>query len=273
MFTGESAETARPNPDRDMTAAQSGRRRLALVSGGAGAIGAAICRQLNEDGWEVAIGYVTRERAEALADSLRTEALPVVTVPLDMQNSASIGSGVGDLLRDHGRIDSIVFVAGLARTSRFVDTTEADWNAEIAVNLLGPMLVTKLCLPLMIEAGHGTLVGITSEAAKFGDSGHASYSAAKAGLNSFFKTIVREHGRHGITASCVAPGPIDTPMMRYAYPTEEAAEQGIAKRSNLVPLKRMGTPDEVAAAVRFLCSDATFIAGEQLSVGGGVSMQ
>ena len=84
---------------------------------------------------------------------------------------------------------------------------------------------------------------------------------------------MREYGRHGIRASCVAPGPIDTPMLRYSFDTPEEAEQAIDKLRALVPLKRLGLPEEVAAAVRFLCSDATFVAGEQLSVGGGVTMQ
>lgn len=248
-------------------------RGLVLVSGGGGAIGSAICRGLHEEGWTVAIGYVTRNRAEELAASLNDDVAPALSIPLDMADSHSIHDGIDTLQRRFGMVDAVVFVGGLARTSRFVDTTDADWWAEIQVNFLGPMLVTKLCIPAMIEARRGTFVGITSEAAKFGDAGHASYSAAKAALNAFFKTVVREQGRYGVTASCVAPGPIDTPMMRYPYSSAEAAEEGIAKRSNLVPLKRMGTAEEVAAAVRFLCSDATFIAGEHLSVGGGVSMQ
>ena len=154
-----------------------------------------------------------------------------------------------------------------------MQTTEDDWWAEAQVNMIGPMLATKLCLPGMIEAGRGVFIGITSDSAKLGDVGHAPYAAAKGGLASFLKTIVREHGRHGIRAVSVAPGPIDTPMLRSTFDTPEEAEVAIEKMRRLVPLRRIGRPEEVAAAVRFLCSDSEYIAGEHLSVGGGVSMQ
>ena len=121
--------------------------------------------------------------------------------------------------------------------------------------------------------GTGAFVGITSDSAKVGDVGHAPYAAAKNGLASFFKTIVREYGRAGITASCVAPGPIDTPMLRGTFSSEAEAEVAIEKLRRLVPLRRLGTSEEVAAAVRFLCSDTDYVAGEHLSVGGGVTMQ
>ena len=248
-------------------------RGLALVSGGGGAIGADICRHLHADGWAVAIGYVSQERAVSLARSLHADDRPAVAVGLDMADAASIRSGVAELHERFGRIDAVVFNGGLSHSALFVDTTESDWWAEVAVNFTGPMLVTKLCLPAMLEAGQGVFVAITSEAAKVGDIGHAPYSAAKAALSSFFKTIVREYGRDGIRASSVAPGPIDTPMLRYSFDTPEEAEQAIDKLRALVPLERLGLPEEVAAAVRFLCSDGEFVAGEQLSVGGGVTMQ
>ena len=248
-------------------------RGLALVSGGSGAIGAAICRHLHADGWAVAIGYVSRDRAEELARSLDAEDRPAVTVALDLADRTSISSGVAQLHERFGRVDAVVFNGGLSHSAPFVDTCEEDWWAEVAVNFVGPMLVTKLCLPAMLEAGHGVFIGITSEAAKVGDLAHAPYSAAKAALNAFFKTLVREYGRRGIRACSVAPGPIDTPMLRYSFDTIDEAEQAITKLRALVPLKRLGLPDEVAAAVRFLCSDGEFVAGEQLSVGGGIAMQ
>jgi 2-hydroxycyclohexanecarboxyl-CoA dehydrogenase len=249
------------------------RRRLVLVSGGSGAIGAAICRRLHDEGWGVAIGYVSHERAEDLARSLHADDHPAVAVPLDLADSASIRSGVAELHASFGRVDAVVFNGGLSHSALFVDTTERDWWTELAVNFTGPMLVTKLCLPAMMAAGHGVFVGVTSEAAKVGDIAHAPYSMAKAALNAFFKTIVHEYGRRGIRACSVAPGPIDTPMMRYSFDTPEEADQAISKLISLVPLKRFGLPDEVAAVVRFLCSDGEFVAGEQLSVGGGISMQ
>jgi 2-hydroxycyclohexanecarboxyl-CoA dehydrogenase len=249
-----------------------GQLRLALVSGGSGAIGRAICEQLHDDGWIVAIGYVSQTRAEELAATLDTPDVPALAVPLNMSDPVSIRSGIDSLLDRFGRIDAAVFNGGIADTAPFVETTEDAWWAEVQVNMIGPMLATKLCLPGMIEAGRGVLIGISSDSAKVGDVGHAPYAAAKAGLTAFLKTIVREHGRHGVRASSVAPGPIDTPMLRGSFGTPEQAELMIDKLRRLVPLRRIGEPQEVAAAVRFLCSDGEYVAGEHLSVGGGVSM-
>jgi 2-hydroxycyclohexanecarboxyl-CoA dehydrogenase len=246
---------------------------VALVSGGSGAIGAAICRRLHDDGWAVAIGYVSRERAAALAASLHTEQAPSWPVSLDMRDPASIRAGVASLLADAGRVDAAVYNGGLSRTAPFVDTTEEDWAAEVAVNYLGPVLATRLLLPVMLENRGGTFVGITSEAAKVGDAGHAPYAAVKAALHAFFQTIVREYGRRGILANSVAPGPIDTPMLRYTFASPEQAERAIGKLRRLVPAGRLGEPAEVAEAVRFLVSDNSFAAGQHISVGGGVSMQ
>lgn len=250
----------------------SGPRGVALVSGGSGAIGASICRQLRDDGWGVAIGYVSRERAERLADDLHTAETPCWTVPLDMSDTRAVRAGVELLLGQVGPVGAAVFNGGLSGTAPFVETTEKDWAAEVAVNYLGPVLATQLLLPGMVALGHGSLVGITSEAAKLGDSGHAPYAAVKAALHAFFRTIVREYGRKGVIANCVAPGPIDTPMLRYTFNSEEEADRVIPLIRNLVPVNRLGEPDEVAAAVRFLVSDTTFVAGQHISVGGGVSM-
>ena len=255
-----------------MTRRGAGPRGVALVSGGSGAIGEAICRKLHGDGWAVAIGYVSRERAEALAASLHTDAVPSWPVPLDMRDSRSVRAGIDSLLTDAGRVDTAVYNGGLSRTAPFIETTEDDWATEIAVNYLGPVLATRLLLPAMLANNGGSFVGITSEAAKVGDAQHAPYTAVKAALHAFFRTIVREHGRQGILANSIAPGPIDTPMLRYTFSSPENAERAIGKLRRLVPVGRLGTPGEVAEAVRFLVSDSNFIAGEQISVGGGVSM-
>jgi 2-hydroxycyclohexanecarboxyl-CoA dehydrogenase len=250
----------------------AGPRGVALVSGGSGAIGEAICRRLHDDGWAVAIGYVSRERAEALAASLHTDGAPSWPVPLDMRDPGSVRSGVAGLLADAGRVDAAVYNGGLSRTAPFVETTEEDWAAEVAVNYLGPVLATRLLLPAMLDNKGGSFVGVTSEAAKLGDAGHAPYAAVKAALHAFFQTIVREYGRLGIVANSVAPGPIDTPMLRYTFASAEQAERVIGKLCRLVPVGRLGEPREVAEAVRFLISDNSFAAGQHISVGGGVSM-
>jgi NAD(P)-dependent dehydrogenase (short-subunit alcohol dehydrogenase family) len=255
-----------------MTRRGAGPRGVVLVSGGSGAIGEAICRRLHDDGWAVTIGYVSRERAEALAVSLHTDQAPSWPVPLDMSDPGSVRSGVAEFLADAGRVDAVVYNGGLSRTAPFLETTEEDWAAEAAVNYLGPVLATRLLLPVMLENHGGSFVSVTSEAAKVGDAGHAPYAAVKGALHAFFRTIVREYGRQGILANSVAPGPIDTPMLRYAFASPEQAEHVIGKLRRLVPAGRLGEPGEVAEAVRFLISESTFVAGQHISVGGGVSM-
>src|SRR5262249_38133551 len=154
---------------------------------------------------------------------------------LNMRDSGSIRSGIAGLLADAGRVDAVVFNGGLSRTAPFVETTEEGWAAAIAVNYLGPGLATPPPPPAIPQKQGGSFVGITSEAAKLGDAAHAPYAAVKAALHAFFQTIVREHGRQGILANSVAPGPIDTPMLRYTFNSPEQAEHAIGKLRRLVP--------------------------------------
>jgi NAD(P)-dependent dehydrogenase (short-subunit alcohol dehydrogenase family) len=246
--------------------------RTALVSGGSGAIGSAICRQLHEGGFTVVIGYNSKDRGEELARELDPKGKTSWAIPLDMSDRAQIRSSLTGLLGQLRTVDVVVFNAGKSKTARFVDTDEDQWAAEIQINYLGPVLATWLCLPAMLAAGGGRLIAITSEAAKVGDGSRATYSASKAALHSFFRTIVREYGARGILANSVAPGPIDTPMLRSAFGSPEKTEKALGKLRRLVPLDRLGEPEEVASVVRALAEDFSYIAGQQISVGGGVSM-
>ena len=183
------------------------------------------------------------------------------------RHSAPPGAGVPF---GHERADAGAGARDQARA--FLDTDEQQWRTTLAVNLVGPMLATQLCLPPMVRAGGGAIVAITSEAARVGDAGNAVYAAAKAGMTSFLRTIAREHGRDGVRANAVAPGPIDTSLLRHAFAADEAADAAIAKLTRLVPLRRLGRPEEVAAAVRYLVSEGTHVTGQHLGVGGGVVM-
>ena len=242
------------------------------MSGGSGDIGAAICRALHADGWGLAIGYVSRQRAESLAAELAGQGPPARAVPLDLTDRAGIRAGVASLLDTEGQVDALVLNAGWNQARPFLDTDEQQWSTTVAVNLVGPMLAVQMCLPAMVSAGGGAIVAITSEAARVGDAGNAVYAAAKAGLTSFLRTVVREHGRDGVRANAVAPGPIDTSLLRHAFADEAAADAAIAKLTRLVPLRRLGQPTEVAAAVRYLVSEGAHMTGQQLGVGGGVVM-
>lgn len=244
---------------------------LVLVSGGSGAIGEATCRLLHAHGWQVVIGYVNRARAQQLSDALSTDGLEVRIAPLDLSRPETVAAEVASILDVVGHVDALVLNAGWSIAGRFTDSDEADWHKTLNINFLGPVAAVHTCLPGMIAAGGGAIVGVTSEVAKVGESGHASYCAAKAALASFCKTIVREYGRQGIRANCVAPGPIDTPMIHESYPEPGHADAVIAKIINNVPLGRRGDVNDIAEAIDYLLG-ARYVAGQHLSVGGGVTM-
>ncbi len=246
-------------------------RRVAVVTGGSGAIGAATCRALSKAGWLVVIGYASGNRARALADSLNAHGRVACPEPLDMTKPDEIENTLTRVATRLGHIDALVFNAGAAREAKFGDTSEADWELEVQVNFLGPVLMTRLVLPSMLQQGRGALIGVTSESAKIGNVGLAPYSATKAALSSFLRAIHFQYAGSGIRANCVAPGPIDTPMLRNTFPTAAVADVAIQKLTTLVPQRRLGRPQDVGEAIRFLCDDR-IVTGEHLSVGGGVTM-
>jgi 2-hydroxycyclohexanecarboxyl-CoA dehydrogenase len=143
----------------------------------------------------------------------------------------------------------------------------------LGINLVGVFNCTFAALPAMQKAGYGRIVSISSEAGRVGSKGSAVYSAAKGGVIAFMKTIARENGRYGITANSIAPGPIETPLLMGAKEFGEIGERVIENMKDLTQMKRLGQPDEVAAAAAFLVSeDATFVTGETLGVSGGLGM-
>ena len=238
--------------------------RKALVTGGASGIGAAIARRLAAEGASVVIGDLNTEGAGAVAGELGGEA-----VRLDVTELASV-AGVAETL---GPFQILVNNAGMDEFAFFTDTDPGIWERVIAVNLKGVLACTHALLPAMQEAGYGRIVNIASEAGRVGSKGSAVYSAAKGGVIAFTKTIARENARYGITANAIAPGPIDTPLLRRATEFGEIGERVIETMKGATQLRRLGEPEEVAAAVAFLASDdASYVTGETLGVSGGLGM-
>jgi NAD(P)-dependent dehydrogenase (short-subunit alcohol dehydrogenase family) len=155
----------------------------------------------------------------------------------------------------------------------FTDTDPQMWERVLAVNLKGVFACTGAVLPGMQQAGYGRIVNIASEAGRVGSKGSAVYSAAKGGVIAFTKTIARENARFGITVNAVAPGPIDTPLLRRAAELGQVGERIIETMKGATQLRRLGQPEEVAAAVAFLASEeAAYVTGETLGVSGGLGM-
>jgi 2-hydroxycyclohexanecarboxyl-CoA dehydrogenase len=242
--------------------------RTALVTGGASGIGAATCRRLAAEGARVAVTDVNLEGARAVAGEVEGAAFE-----LDVRSTDSIATAVSAAESELGPLDVLVNNAGYDEWAWFTDTDAELWDRVLAVNLRGVIAVTHAVLPGMQERRRGRIVNTASEAGRVGSSGSAIYSAAKAGVIGFTKTIAVENGRYGITCNAVAPGPIETPLLMAA--PEQLGDVGKRIVDTMIGstnLRRLGHPDEVAAAITFLASDdASYVTGQSLGVSGGLA--
>ncbi len=238
--------------------------RKALVTGGAQGIGAAISRRLAAEGAEVVVSDVNVDGAAAVAGEIGADA-----VALDVTDPAASQAVVAD----HGPFAILVNNAGTDDFAFFTDITQERWQRLLAINLEGVFACTQAVLPGMQEAKYGRIVNIASEAGRVGSKGSAVYSAAKGGVIAFTKVIARENGRYAITANAVAPGPVETPLLMQAKEFGEIGERIIETMKVSTQLRRLGQPEEIAAAVAFLASDdASYVTGETLAVSGGLGM-
>ncbi len=249
-----------------MSAKRSG--RVALVTGGAGAIGAAVCRALAAVGHRVAVADLSRDAASAVAADLDG-----IGVALDVTEAASVEGGVAHVAEAWGPVEICVSCAGWDEMRPFVETDEAFQARVLEVNLAGPMRLARAVLPAMLESRFGRIVTVASDAGRVGSSGESIYSGAKGGLIAFTKSLAREGARGGVTANCVCPGPTDTPLFRGMAQDSGAGERITQALERAIPMRRLGRPEDVAPAVAFLASDeAGYITGQTLSVSGGLTM-
>jgi 2-hydroxycyclohexanecarboxyl-CoA dehydrogenase len=238
--------------------------RKALVTGGASGIGAAVARRLAAEGAAVTIGDINLEGAREVAGEVSGDALDLDVTKLDSARAAVESTGTIDILVNNAGTDDFGF---------FADMTPERWERLVAINLFGVFNCTLAALAGMQDAGYGRIVNIASEAGRVGSKGSAVYSAAKGGVIAFTKTIAREGARFGITANGIAPGPIETPLLMQALELGEIGEKIVENMKAGTQLRRLGSPDEVAAAVAFLSSDdSSYMTGEILGVSGGMGM-
>ena len=243
--------------------------RTALVTGGAGGIGAATARRLAAEGARVAVGDLDLDAARAVAGDIDG-----LATALDVTDTASIGRAVAAVTDALGPVDLLVNNAGTDRFAYFVNTDEELWDFVLGVNLRGVLACTHAVLGAMHERGGGIIVNVASEAGRVGSQGSATYSAAKAGVIGFTKAIARESARFGVRCNAVAPGPIETPLLNSAE--TQLGELGARLKQAMIDataVRRIGAPDEVAAVIAFLASDdASYVTGQTVNVSGGLSM-
>jgi len=238
--------------------------KTALVTGATGAIGGGIARVLHAQGATIALSGTRREVLEALAVDLGGRAH---VLPCNLAEAAETDALVPRAEEAMGQLDILVANAGVTRDNLFVQLRDEDWDQVIAINLSATFRLSRAAMRGMMRRRFGRIVAITSVVGVTGNPGQANYVAAKAGITGMIKSIAQEYAKRGVTANCVAPGFIVTPMTEKL--NDKQREAILAK----IPANRAGTVDEVAAAVAFLASnEAGYLTGQTLHVNGGMAM-
>jgi 3-oxoacyl-[acyl-carrier protein] reductase len=238
--------------------------RIALVTGASRGIGRAIALQLAQQGARV-MAAARADNARATAEEIAAGGGQAEAITIDVTDAPGSAAAVAGVVERHGRIDILVNNAGITRDQLLLRLKRDDWDAVIQTNLTSAFTMTQAALKPMIRQRAGRIVCIGSVVGQSGNAGQANYAASKAGLIGFAKAVALEVASRGITVNVVAPGMIETDMTRAIA---DEARQGWESK---IPLKRLGTPEDVAAAVCFLASDeASYITGQVLAVNGGL---
>ncbi len=247
--------------------------RVALVTGGGSGIGREICVGLAAAGRNVAVADLNLDGALETASLISATSGTAIAVHMDVADSDAVQAGILQVLDELGPPEILVNCAGWDELMPFLSTDEDFWDRVIEINYKGVLRTVHACLPSMTENGWGRIVNIASDAGRVGSSFEAVYSGAKGGVIGFTKTIAREAARSGVTANVVCPGPTDTPLLDGIVAASDDGDKIIGAMARAVPMKRVGTPIEVASAVLYFCSEeAAFVTGQTLSVSGGLTM-
>lgn len=238
--------------------------KTALVTGATGGLGGAIARALHKQGATVAISGTRKDVLDALAGELKDR---VHVLPCDLSDKDQVEALVPQAEAAMQKLDILVANAGVTKDNLFVQLRDEDWDSVININLTATFRLSRAAMKTMMRRRFGRIIGITSVVGVTGNPGQGNYTAAKAGMIGMMKSIAKEYAKRGVTANCVAPGFVATPM------TDKLNEKQREAIMTMVPANRLGTPDDIAAAVVYLASDeASYVTGQTLHVNGGMAM-
>jgi NAD(P)-dependent dehydrogenase (short-subunit alcohol dehydrogenase family) len=242
--------------------------RVAVVTGAASGMGLAIGRRLASHGHRVALLDLDGDAAEQAAADLRANGSQALAGKVDVSDRAAIDDALARVRNEVGPIEIMVTSAGLDEFASFTDISTAQWDRMIAVNLTGTFHCLQAAVPDMLAGGWGRIVTISSSSAQSGAPRMAHYVASKGGVIGLTKALAVELGPHGITVNTIPPGAIGTPMTSRAEASGELPSLDVIAK--MIPVRRTGTPEDVAAACAFLCSEeAGYITGQQINLNGG----
>ncbi len=241
--------------------------KVTLITGGAQGIGKSIALRMASEGSVIAVADMNRERAEEAAQEIIRGGGTAKAFFMNVSDDVSVDASVEEVLDAFGRIDVLINNAGITRDNLMIRMKKEDWDLVLAVNLTGTFLVSKSVVRHMMKARRGSIINIASVVGLMGNAGQANYSATKAGVIGLTKTMAKEFASRGVTVNAIAPGYIQTEM------TEHLSDEAKQAFMTVIPLKRPGTPGDVAAVAAFLASpDAAYLTGQVISVDGGMHM-
>ena len=245
-------------------------QRVAVVTGAARGIGAAVAQKLAADGHAVAVLDLRESDTATTVEAITAAGGRALGIGGDVADSASVTTAVDRVVAELGPPTILVNNAGILRDNLLFKMTDEDWDSVVAVHLRGAFLMSRAVQKHQVQAGWGRIVSLSSTSA-LGHRGQANYSAVKAGLQGFTKTLAIELGRFGVTANAIAPGFIETDMLRQtAERMRVSFEDFLAGAAREIPVGRVGQPEDIAAVAGFLCSEeAGFVSGQVIYVAGG----
>lgn len=248
--------------------------RVAIITGGGGAIGRATARRLAAEGAAVVVGDRLAASAESVADGIRADGGRSIAILVDVTDEASVGALVDGTLEAYGRIDILHNNAGVLLPGSVTEVSVEAWSRTLAVNVTGAFLCSRAVLPAMISAGRGSIIHTSSVSGVVGEAGIAAYCASKGALVMLARQMAVDYARQGIRVNALCPGWIDTPFNDPAIERAGGKEALAPFIDVFVPMGRQGTPEEVADAVAFLASDdSSYMTGAALVVDGGLTAQ